>query len=119
VKRKGKRPRTDHAIVSLNENRRYTKRICAQKGCKFRGKEAQQGVCYSGQGELIDWDRLAEQEAREQAELDRVKKKYKGKTYVEWLEAMYLCAQLNWQGTLDECIRLRRDNALLRLKKKR
>lgn len=109
--------KTKHATES--RDRSIKESICAEKGCKFFGQLAQQGVCHTSSGDLIDWDRLAQHEQREEAELEVFRKKYKGKEYVRWLESMYLCAQLNWQGTLDECIRLRRDNALLRLKTKR
>lgn len=83
-----------HATES--RDRSFKESICAEKGCKFFGQLAQQGVCHTTSGDLIDWDRLAQHEQREEAELAVFRKKYKGKEYVRWLEAMYLCAQLNW-----------------------
>ncbi len=87
------------------------KSICDQKGCKFFGDYAQQGVCYTSNGDLIDWAKLDENDKRVVAELKAMKKR-EGKAYVASLEANYMCAILNWQLTLDECIRLRRDLAL-------
>jgi hypothetical protein len=88
---------------------------CAYKRCKFYGKHAQQGVCYSDKADLVDWERIDAFEKSHDEELARFRKLYKGKKYVEWLEAMYTSAMLNWQFTLDDTIRLRRDLALLKL----
>lgn len=93
--------------------------FCTDKGCEFYGQHAQQGICYSNKPDVIDWKRIEQLEKRQAEELAYFKKKYKGKSYVRWLESMYDCAQLNWTFTLDELIRLRRDNALLKLKVKR
>ena len=91
---------------------------CAQKGCVFYGKPAQQGVCFSDKPEVVDWDRLARSEAEHYAELEFFRKKYRRKglkKYVEWLEAMSVCESINANMVLDELIRLRRENALFRL----
>ncbi len=92
--------------------------FCNYKRCKFYGKPAQQGVCYSVKPDLVDWDRIAKFEQAQDEELKYLRKKYKGREYVKWLEALYSCAMVNWTVALDEAVRLRRDNALLRAKRK-
>ena len=90
--------------------------FCDDKKCRFYGNHAQQGICYSDKPDAVDWDRVAKLEQQQDDELQYFKKKYKGKAYVKWLEAMYSCASTNWRFTLDDLIRLRRDVALLKLK---
>jgi hypothetical protein len=91
----------------------YSIKICDQPGCKFRGKEAQQGICHTTEGELIGWDKLEAHEKEIVAELADMKRR-EGKDYVRALEANYICAMLNWEGALDETVRLRRDLAVLK-----
>jgi hypothetical protein len=91
----------------------YSIKICDQPGCKFRGKEAQQGVCHTAEGKLIDWARLEAHEKEILAELTDMKRR-EGRDYVRALEAHYISAMLNWQLSLDETLRLRRDLAVLR-----
>lgn len=93
--------------------------FCDDKKCKFYGQHAQQGICHTSEPEAIDWDRVAKLEQEQEEELKYFRKKYNGKEYVKWLEAMYACGMMNWRFGLDELIRLRRDNALLKLKAKR
>lgn len=93
--------------------RSYTTKICDQPDCEFRGKEAQQGVCHTMDGDLISWDRLDAHEKEIIADLADMKKR-EGKDYVRALEAHYISAMLNWEGALDEAIRLRRDLAVLK-----
>ena len=66
---------------------------------------------------MIDWQRMAQQEQQVRDELDALCKGKGPKDYLRDLEANYVTAMLNWQFALDEVIRLRRDNALLKLKK--
>jgi len=40
-------------------------------------------------------------------ELAYFRRKYSTKAYIKWIEAMYVCAQLNWDTTLDEVLELR------------
>lgn len=93
--------------------RSYAIRICDQPGCKFRGKEAQQGVCHTTDGDLISWGKLESHEKEITADLAAMKKR-EGKDYVSALEAHYISAMMNWQGALDDTIRLRRDLAVLK-----
>ena len=105
------------------ETRIYAREIhetfCDDKKCKFYGQHAQQGICHTDKPDLVDWDRIAKHEKEQEDELTYFRKKYKGNGYVKWLEAMYSCASVNWRFTLDDLIRLRRDNALLKLKLKK
>jgi hypothetical protein len=80
--------------------------LCNQRGCKMFGKEARQGVCYDNRGELVDFTRLEAHELTLLEELRRMRK-LEGSKYVKALEAYYMSAMINWQMTLDECIRLR------------
>lgn len=104
------------------ETRVFTRNIhetfCDYKRCKFYGKHAQQGICYSDKPDLVDWDRIAKLEQAQDEELKYFRKKYRGKEYVKWLEAMYSSVMVNWSFTLDDLVRLRRDNALLRARRK-
>lgn len=93
--------------------RSYSIKICDQPGCEFRGKEAQQGVCHTTDGDLISWAKLDEHEKEITADLADMKKR-EGKSYVRALEAHYISAMLNWQGALDETVKLRRDLAVLK-----
>jgi len=87
--------------------------LCDQPGCQFRGKEAQQGVCYTTEGALSDWDKLEAHEKELMTEIADMKKR-EGKDYVRTLEAHYISAMMNWQISLDETLRLRRDLAVLK-----
>lgn len=115
TKAKAKRNK-GHAIVEHKESREIVERMCAQRGCKFFGKAAQQGVCYDDEGALAAWAKLEAHEKELVAELKAMKKR-EGKAYVRALEAYYITAMMNWDLTLDECIRLRRD--LARAKRRR
>jgi hypothetical protein len=91
----------------------YSIKICDQQGCKFRGKEAQQGICHTTDGDLISWDKLEAHEKAVVAELADMKLR-EGKGYVRALEAYCISVMMNWQVALDETVRLRRDIAVLK-----
>lgn len=107
-----------HKTLRQTHQQPVTRTICVEKGCEFRGKDARQGVCYSNEGELADWVKLDSHEKQLVAELTAMKKR-EGKDYVRALEAYYVTAMMNWQITLDECIRLRRDSAVRRAPRRR
>jgi hypothetical protein len=92
--------------------------LCDNKKCKFFGKRAVQGICYSEEPELLDYKKLEEQEKVARDTIKWLKKKFPGKAYLKALESYYECAWLNWTVSLDETIYLRRENALLRLSQK-
>jgi len=106
-----------HKTIEQTYQQPVIKTICAQRGCKFCGGVAQQGVCYSSKGEVADWDKLDAHERQLAAELRQLKKR-EGADYVRALEANWMTAMMNWQITLDECIRLRRDAALRKPRRK-
>lgn len=101
--------------------RPITENFCMDKKCAFFGKHAQQGVCFSGEANLIDLAKLEREEKQLGDELKSMWKQAKGDkdVYIKTLEAYYLCAMLNWSGTLDEVIQLRKREALSKLRKKR
>lgn len=105
----------EHKIDEHTETREIKKRVCAQQGCEFFGKEAQQGVCHDTDGDLIEWAKLDAHEKELSDSLKEMRERL-GDDYVASLEAHYVCAMMNWQMTLDECIRLRRDIALLKVR---
>jgi hypothetical protein len=102
-----------HEVEERTETREVVTRVCARKDCQFFGQEAQQGVCHTTDGDLVEWATL---DAHERELLDslRAMREREGEDYVGALEAHYVSAMMNWQLTLDECIRLRRDLAQAR-----
>ncbi len=110
----GKKRKQKHATIQQTHERPVTTTLCAQKGCKFYGKEPQQGVCHTDEGLVVEWAKIDAHE-KELLEEMRTMKKREGKDYVRALEAHYVSAMMNWQITLDECIRLRRDLALAKV----
>lgn len=107
-----------HKIVERVEQRTVSKFICAQTGCQFKGKESVQGVCHGSKGEIADFDKLDQLDAELTADLEQMRER-EWEDYVPALEAHYISTMMNWTLCLDELIRLRRDNALLRAKKAR
>ena len=99
--------------------------FCVDSKCKFKGQHAVQGVCFQDKADVSDWKKIEKEEKRIDDELRYFRKKFNvdkmkdPKEYIEWLESMYTTAQMNWAFVLDEVIRLRRDNALLKTKKHR
>ena len=83
-----------HKTIKQVHPRSITTTYCAQRGCKFRGKEAQQGVCYSDKGALVDWKRMAQQEQQVLDELTAIRKSKDLKAYVRTLEANYVTANV-------------------------
>lgn len=107
---------TDHKREK--RSREIAEYFCAEPTCEFFGKASQQGVCHTIEPELVDYERLAEYAQRNAAETLEMRRKHypTDAEYIPWLESMYECAQINWAFTLDDCVALRRENALLKLK---
>ena len=105
-----------HKVISTTKQEPRTETTCAQPGCKFKGKPAQQGVCYTAKGHVVEFAALDRVEREITADLKAMRKR-EGKSYVRVLEAHYTAAMMNWEMTLDECIRLRRDVALAKVRK--
>ena len=103
---------------TVGKQHTYTQRICNDKRCKFYGKQTVQGVCYATDGNLVEWAKLDAEEKDLIASLKDIRKSSKSdKDYVRALEAYYISAMMNWEISLDETLRLRRQNALLKEKK--
>lgn len=90
---------------------------CADPTCIFFEQPTQQGVCHDAEGDLIKWidlDRI-EKEAREMLDFYLQQSK-NAEDYLNMVESMFITAWMNQTGTLDECVRLRAANALLKKK---
>lgn len=97
--------------------REYTETICDESTCEFYGQHAVQGLCFSSDPEIVDRHKLELHESNSEDDLARIRlEHYKDdpEEYIRWIEAHYLCSEVNWAMTLDECIRLRAENALLK-----
>ena len=90
-------------------------RYCIEPGCKFFNQPAQQGICHTSEPEIIDWQRVADAGEQLAKSLKPARDSMPVEEYATYLEANYECAMVNWTMTLDECIRLRREVALLKL----
>jgi len=102
---------SDHKITKTTEQRDITKHICAQDNCIFFGRDAQQGVCYTSDGEVAMFAALDKHERELEKELREMRQR-EGDDYVRALEVHYVTAMMNWRITTDDCVRLRRDLAL-------
>lgn len=117
---KGRKHRTETRIFA----RENWETWCVQPGCRFKGQHAQQGICHTTEPfaseDGVTWAsvearfKFAEKAAKE--ELDLLRKQYKGrpKRYVGHLEAAIWCNWVNVSSNLDELIRLRAENAVLK-----
>lgn len=105
-----------HDHKRRNGTREITEYYCEEPGCRFEGEPAVQGVCWNSEGEIADWDKLADAGERMSAEFKaiRIKSNWSPEETIRWLEAMYETAMINWTMALDEVIRLRAEIALLK-----
>lgn len=100
--------------------KRFTRNvyICKNKSCKFYGKTAAQGVCFSTRtfaGTNHDYIKRTEKAALEH--LKHVKKNSKSKKdYIRRLESDVICTWMNHIFCLDDVVRQRAVNSKLRLK---
>lgn len=108
---------TDHRREA--RPREYLEYFCAEPSCEFFGKPTQQGICHTRETDVADIDKLykvAEDFANELADFYRPRYGADKDEYIAHLESLYECAMLNWTFGLDEMIRLRKENALLKLR---
>lgn len=113
--RHGRKHKTEGRVFVREIHESY----CVQKGCKFYGKRSAQGICdtrdtfYGGSFAYID-----KMEKRIVEELKEAKKHFgkEPKKWVRYLESQHICDSMNTAFTLDELIRLRAENARLKLK---
>lgn len=112
---KARKHKTETRVFAREIHESY----CAQRGCRFFGKRAVQGVCFSserfdGERDIWKWiDLKAKHQADERAYFHKL---YRGKPkeYIRHLEAHYESAVMNWDLTLDELVQLRGENAILK-----
>lgn len=96
--------------------------FCTQPGCRFQGKHAAQGVCFNTDSLIgvVDWSYIERLEKYAAQSLKEVQRTFRGpskhKAYVRYLESTHVCETLNATFNLDECIRLRAENAILKRK---
>lgn len=104
------------------ETRIFARKIreswCAKKGCRFYGKHAVQGVCHTTRSFAGDdysyWEHLEVLVGNHVTHLrEKILAKMTPKERERRLLSEVSCALMNAWGTLDECVRLRRDNAIL------
>jgi hypothetical protein len=95
-----------------------TKRsICQDKRCKFYGKLAEQGVCYSRVPDELSRYFAGQMKAAESMLAFNRKHNYKKLTqrqYIKQLESEVVCHYLNYSNCLDGLVWLRGENAKLR-----
>ncbi len=99
--------------------REIDEHFCVEPGCEFEGRHAQQGVCHTTETDVADIDKLysvAESFAKDLREFHKVHYGGDKDEYISYLESVYECAMLNWTFGLDEMIRLRKENAQLKLR---
>lgn len=92
---------------------------CAEKGCKFFGKLAQQGVCFSVVRNEVS--KYFENEMEKAESILRFHRKHavKGltdKQKMKHMESEIVCNWMNFSNCLNEVIWLRGENAKLRAK---
>jgi hypothetical protein len=109
----------DHKMKS--GKREIPQSICTEPGCKFEGKPAAQGVCYSriprkDDAYIRQVMRNGEALLKEMKAL-RVKNKATAKDeWIKHLEGQVVCTWANNHFMLDELVSLRAQNAELKLK---
>lgn len=91
---------------------------CAKKSCKFYGKHAAQGICWPALDKGFPhgyFDRLYET-SKESIELQLAQLKNKPKSYqFEAMKQAAICSSMNHRSCLDELIKLRIENAKMRI----
>ena len=111
--------KTEKRIFARNIQETY----CVHPGCKFRGKNAQQGVCHTTTTFTgsKDWSYIDAAFKESEAHLKqireiKVRNKMTDKQYIKDLESQIVCGFSNEIFRLDELIFLRKKVALLSLK---
>ena len=110
-----------HARERRVYSREVAQIVCLQPRCKFRGREAQQGICFTASPEIVErWEAFERAERSMAEERRAIRRQFKGKPikeYIAHLEAHADSASMNWTLILDELIFLRRKLALVTAKK--
>lgn len=108
-----------HCLETRIFARRIHETYCVEPGCKFKGKHAAQGVCFSklksaDNAYLERIEKRAVEFLKETREIRKRSKMSPG-AYIKWLESHILCDWMNQEFTMDELIRMRGKTALLKL----
>lgn len=107
-----------HKVETRIFSREIHETFCVHRGCKFYGKNAQQGICHTHKtfaGEL-DWSYIDSLFEQGEEYLKEYRKIHKGK---EWSRFLENAVAMHWMMevcSLDALIRLRRENGLLKEK---
>jgi len=117
VPSKGRRHKTETRIFARNIRELF----CRQPGCKFKGKHAAQGVChttdtFAGGADWKHMDAAFELGKKATDEVRRILRGNSAKHKIDYLLAMHESYWVNNVFHLDEMVRLRRENALLKRK---
>lgn len=111
--RDGHRTETRVFVREIHEH------YCTEPKCKFFGRPAAQGVCHTrlGRRVLHDLERRDKRASEGVSEMREIAKaqKFSKDQYINYLERLHHCDSMNEWFTLDELIRLRGENARLRL----
>lgn len=107
-----------HKSESRIFNREINESYCDEPACEFYNKRTSQGNCWDATDpeekkfhHYIDYS-----EDSAESYLKELKEITKPEEYVEHLESSLVCNWMNYTFTLDECIRLRAENARLKLR---
>lgn len=99
-------------------SREITEYICTQKGCKFKGKSYEQGVCHTTESILggTSWAHITKSEEEAVNLVNSIRKHSKNKNdQIATLESYLICMTMNQDFTLDELVYLRKELALAKL----
>lgn len=101
-------------------NRDIQESYCDQLDCEFYGKRSSQGTCFSETdpdeirfNHFLDY---MEAQAESHLKFTQLQRPESDKEYIEELESEVVCHFMNWTSTIEECVRLRTENARLRNK---
>ena len=107
----GGKHRTETRVFARQIHESY----CAQKGCKFYGRHAVQGVCHTTKTfcDSFDWSYIDRAIAEGRRFVREARRLYKGRDYIRYLEALVESHWANEVCRLDELVRMRRNAALM------
>lgn len=99
-------------------DQKYKRSYCMQPGCKFNGERAQQGVCFAvlDKTEAAYLSRLEARAEQAVADMKITLEDETDKHKIKYLYDMYATMWLNHEHMLDELVKLRGENSLLRKK---
>lgn len=114
VRTRGRGHKTETRVFA----REIHETFCVDRRCKFYGKPAAQGICHSTLGwrrtrELERAERSADELLRETRIIGRAMTR---RRYIQYLESQVACDWMNGEFLLDELVKLRAENAELRLR---